>query len=64
MFLKENSNGDIKVCACADGRKNKHTIDKEDATPPTVSTESVFVTAEVGTHEDWYVDTFDTHKKW
>jgi hypothetical protein len=59
MFLKEKRNGDIKGRACADGRKQWKTINKEDAASPTVATESVFTTAAIEAHEGRRVAVFD-----
>ena len=44
MFLKEKKDGTVKARACADGRKQRDTIHKEDATSPTVSIELLFMT--------------------
>ena len=41
MFLKRKRCGKIKGCRCADGRKHRAYIAKEDSTAPTVSTEAV-----------------------
>ena len=43
MYLKEKSDGVIKGRGCADGRKQRETASKHDATSPTVSLESVFM---------------------
>ena len=45
MFLKRKRCGKIKGRGCADGRKQRATIAKEDASSPTVATEAVFMTA-------------------
>ena len=45
MFLKQKRCGKIKGRGCADGRKQRAYIAKEDLTAPTVSTEAVFLTA-------------------
>lgn len=47
MFLKRKRDGSIKGRGCADGRKQRSYISKEDSTSPTVSTEAVFLTAVV-----------------
>ena len=60
MLLTEKRNGDIKGRACADGRKQRFTIKKEDADSPTVATESAFITVSVDKDEGRYVTTFDT----
>ena len=45
MFLKRKRCGKVKGRGCADGRKQRAYISKEEATAPTVSTEAVFLTA-------------------
>jgi hypothetical protein len=45
MYLKEKSDGVIKGRGCADGRKQRETTSKHDATSTTVSLESVFMTS-------------------
>jgi hypothetical protein len=45
MFLKEKRNGDVKGRACADGRPQREEFTKQDATSPTIATESIFLTA-------------------
>ena len=45
MFLKRKRCGKVKGRGCADGRKQRAYIAKEEATAPTVSTEAVFLTA-------------------
>ena len=45
MFLKRKRCGKIKGQGCADGRKQRAYIDKEDSASPTVATDSVFITA-------------------
>jgi Reverse transcriptase (RNA-dependent DNA polymerase) len=47
MFLKRKRCGKIKGRGCADGRKQRAYIAKEDAASPTVATEAVFLTAVV-----------------
>jgi hypothetical protein len=44
MFLKRKRCGKIKGRGCADGRKQRAYIAREDAASPTVATESVFLT--------------------
>jgi hypothetical protein len=44
MFLKRKRCGKIKGRGCADGRKQRAYITREDAASPTVATESVFLT--------------------
>ena len=45
MFLKRKRCGKVKGRGCADGRKQRAYISKEEAASPTVSTEAVFLTA-------------------
>jgi len=52
IFLKEKSNGDIKGRACADGRKQRATMTKEESTSPTVRIESVFLTSVIEANEN------------
>ena len=47
MYLKRKNCGRIKGRGCADGRKQRNTINKHEATSPTVSTEAVLVTCMV-----------------
>ena len=52
MLLKEKRDSSVKARMCADERKQKDgTWSKQDTTLPTVATESVFITAVIGTHE-------------
>jgi hypothetical protein len=51
MFLKEKRDGSIKGRACADGRKQRETATPGDAASPTVSVESVMITAAVEAHD-------------
>ena len=44
IFLKQKINGNIKGISCADGRPQRHTVNKEDTTSPTVSNEILFIT--------------------
>ena len=45
MFLKRKRCGKVKGRGCADGRKQRAYISKEESTAPTVCTEAVFLTA-------------------
>ena len=51
MFLKQKRCGRIKARGCADGRKQRDKITKQESASPTVATESVFITAVVDAHE-------------
>jgi hypothetical protein len=44
MFLKRKRCGKIKARGCADGRKQRAYISREDAQSPTVDTSSIFIT--------------------
>ena len=55
MFLKRKRCGKVKGRGCADGRKQRGVVPKEDAASPTVSTEAVFITAVVDAVERRYV---------
>jgi hypothetical protein len=59
MFLKEKRNGDVKGRACADGRKQREDFTKQDATSPTVSVDSIFLTAIIEAKEERDVACFD-----
>ena len=51
IFIKEKENGDLKGRACADGRKQRGKIDETETTSPTVSLESVLLTAVIEAKE-------------
>jgi Reverse transcriptase (RNA-dependent DNA polymerase) len=51
MFLKQKRDGKVKGRGCADGRKQRQIINKEDASSPTVSIEAVFITCVIDAHE-------------
>jgi hypothetical protein len=59
MFLKEKKNGAIKGRGCADGRKQREFISKEESSSPTVSTEAVFLTSVIDAREGRDVATVD-----
>ena len=61
IFLKEKKDGTIKGRACADGRKQRKQEDyvKGDSTSPTVSLESVLITAVIDAKEDRDVAVID-----
>ena len=44
MFLKQKRSGRIKGRGCADGRKQREFITKEESSTPTISTEALFLT--------------------
>ena len=45
MYLKWKSSGRIKERGCTDGRKQRDFISRQEATPLTMSTEAVLITA-------------------
>ena len=59
MFLKKKRNGTVKGRGCADGRKQRAYISKEESTSPTISTEAVFLTAVVDAWENRKVAVLD-----
>ena len=59
MFLKRKRCGKIKGRRCADGRKQRVYIAKEESTAPTVSTEAVFLTAIIDAMENRNIAVLD-----
>ena len=59
MFLKKKRSGTVKGRGCADGRKQRAYITKEESTSPTISTEAVFLTAVVDAWENRKVAVLD-----
>ena len=59
MFLKEKRDKTVKGRFCADRRKQQGYWTRQDSTSPTVSTELVFLTAVVNTHERCDVACYD-----
>ena len=59
MFLKENSSGKVKGKACVNGAPQRAYISKEDASSPTVSNESVFITSVIAANEKRFVHCYD-----
>ena len=59
MFLKKKLCGKIKGRGCADGRKHRAYITKEQSTSPTISTEAVFLMAVVDAWENRKVAVLD-----
>ena len=59
MFLKRKQCGKIKGHGCADGRKQRAYIAKEDSTAPTVSTEVVFLATVIDALENRDVAALD-----
>ena len=61
MFLVEKKNGIIKARAVADGSKQqkKESYKNQDATSPTVLTDSTMITSTISAHEGRYNMTID-----
>ena len=59
MFLTKKRCGRIKARGCADGRKQRETTNKEDASAPTVSIEAVMLSAVIDAMEERDVATVD-----
>lgn len=59
MFLKQKKSGKIKGRGCADGRKQRAYISKEDASSPTVAIESVMISCTIDAMEGRDVGTVD-----
>jgi len=59
MFLKEKYAGKMKARGCADGQNQRLYMQKEDTTSPTVSIESLFISAIMDYHEQRDVATTD-----
>jgi hypothetical protein len=59
LFLKEKRDGKLKGRACADGRKQRAYIPKEEAASPTVSLEAVLLTATIDAEEKRHVAVVD-----
>ena len=59
MFLKKKRCGTIKGRDCADGRKQRAYITKEESTSPTISTKAVFLTAMIDAWENRKVAVVD-----
>jgi hypothetical protein len=59
MFLKKKWCGTIKGRGCADGRKQRRFIPKEDASAPTVAIESVMMSCAIDAKEERDVATVD-----
>jgi hypothetical protein len=51
IFLMEKSSGEIKAQACANGSTQQDHIAKEEATSPTITTESIFIQSTIFAHE-------------
>ena len=52
MFLKEKRTGQIKGRGCADGRKQRESLSKEEVSSPTVAVEFVMISCTIDAHEE------------
>ena len=52
MFLTEKQCGKIKARKCADGRKQREYINKQDAASPTISLDTILITGAIEAHEN------------
>ena len=60
MFLKlKDDEVTIKGRGCADGRKHRHWLSKEDTSLPTVSTEGLIISCMIDAMEGWEIPTAD-----
>ena len=59
MFLKKKRDGTIKGRGCADGRKQRETTNKDDASAPTIVIESVMISCTIDAKEGRDVATVD-----
>jgi hypothetical protein len=59
LFLKEKRCGKIKGRACINGALQRAYISKEEATPPMVSTELMFITAAIAASKKRHVRCYD-----
>ena len=59
MFLKKKHTGQIKGRGCADGRRQRIYMQKEDTSSPTVAKESLFISATLDALEKCDVATVD-----
>jgi hypothetical protein len=59
MFLKQKRDGNIKGITVAGGNNQRDYISKEDASLPTVATESVLLSCIIDAEEEWVVTVVD-----
>ena len=59
IFLAEKRNGDIKVRYCANGSTQRTYIPKEEASSPTVGTDSVLITGVIDAKQGYNIMTLD-----
>ena len=62
MFLKMKKDGTIKGRGCADGRKQREWMSKEDTTSPTISNEALILSCMIDSIEGRDVATADINK--
>ena len=58
-MIKEKRDGKLKARACADGRKQRRYISKEEVSPPTIRLEILILSLIIDTKEGRYVATYD-----
>ena len=59
MFLKQKRSGKIKGRGCADGRKQRLYMDKDEVSSPTISTEALLLTCMIDAMKERDVSTVD-----
>jgi hypothetical protein len=59
MFLTEKRSGKVKARACANGSVQRQYVAKEEATAPTVTSESIIIQSTIYAHENQDVATCD-----
>ena len=59
MFLKQERCGNIKGRGCADGRKQREYLTKDDTSAPNMATEDLFLTCLIDAMEHQKVSTVD-----
>ena len=58
-FLQKKRSGEIKARGCANGSKQCNHIAKEEATTPTISSESIFIQGTIFAHKEHDIATCD-----
>ncbi len=59
MFLTDKRDGEVKARTCANGSTQRQHIAKEEATAPTITTETIFIQSTIFAHEQQDVATCD-----
>ncbi len=59
MFLTKKRTGEVKARGCAEGRKHREHIPKEEATAPTVTSDAIFIQSTIFAHEGRGIATCD-----